>query len=125
MVEVIVAALFLGLGVAAAQASSMTDQVSDLEKKYGPILGEYEFNMTEGSFYLNFYIEEGELWADSGDGRPATMVPEEGGEFKFKADDPQTGTFLFEFLKDGRGEYTICRLIHEEMGIDAQGTKIR
>ena len=95
-----------------------------LKNKFAPILGEFEFITDGGSFILNFYIEGGSLWADSGDGRPATMEPLKDKMFEFKAEDPQTGIFEFKFLKDDNGEYTICHVVNSSMGLDAKGNKI-
>jgi hypothetical protein len=117
--------LFIGLSGSISLASSIPDQDEELKKKYAPILGEYEFNMGEGPLYLNFYVKEGELWADSGDGRPAVMEPIENEVFKFKADDPETGTFSFHFTKDSQGEYSVCRVVNEMIGFDGEGTKIK
>lgn len=94
-----------------------------LKKKYAPILGEYEFVTDEGTFFLKFYIEDGALWADSGDGRPATMEPLKDKMFEFKAEDPQTGIFEIKFLKDDHGDYTICHVVNTGMGMDVKGIK--
>jgi hypothetical protein len=96
----------------------------DLKKKYAPILGEYEFVTGGGTFTLNFYAEGGALWADSGDGRPATMEPLKDKPFEFKAEDPQAGIFEIKFLENDQGEYTICHVVNTGMGLDAKGNKI-
>lgn len=95
-----------------------------LKKKYAPILGEYEFVMEGGSFTLNFYIEGNALWTDSGDGRPATMEPLKDKLFEFTAEDSENGIFEVRFLKDDKGEYTICHIVNADMGLDAKGNKI-
>ena len=98
---------------------------ADLIKEYAPILGEYEFVFGGQASIIRFYIEENALWADSGDGRPATLVPVENEEFSFTASDPISGEFEIRFLKDDQGEYTKCRLASASMGLEAEGTKIK
>ena len=69
-----------------AVAQEQTDVA--LEKKYAPILGDYEFDLTDmgGDVQvLNFHINEGALWIDSGDGDPAVCDPIEGADFEFNA----------------------------------------
>ncbi len=97
----------------------------ELKKEYSAILAEYEFDWGGQTFILNFYVEGGALWADSGDGRPVTMKPKEEGTFAFTAEDPINGVFEFVFLKDGQGEFTICHLVNSGMGLDLKGTKIK
>jgi hypothetical protein len=97
----------------------------DLKKEYAPILGEYAFDSLGEAFTLKFYIEEGALWADSGDGRPATMKPIEDEVFSFTAEDPISGVFRIKFLKDDQGEYTLCHVVNEDMGLETEGIKIK
>jgi hypothetical protein len=97
----------------------------ELKKEYAPILGEYEFVLGGQAEVLRFYIEGNALWADSGDGRPATMEPVKDEVFKFRAEDPIGGTFEFTFSKDDQGDYTFCTLFHSQSGTEAKGTKIK
>lgn len=112
--------LFMVQSVTIAQEGS--DE--ELKKKYAPILGEYEFLTSGGAFTLKYYVEDGALWADSGDGRPATMEPVKDKKFEFTAEDPQAGLFEIKFLKDDQGKYTVCHVINTGMGLDAKGNKI-
>lgn len=99
----------------------------DLKKKYEAILGDYEFDLSElggETTLLTFYIEEGELWSDSGDGRPAILEPIEDLEFAFEAEDPVEGRFEFYFTKDDEGKYTKCRVVLESLGLEIFGIKI-
>ncbi len=96
----------------------------DLQKEYALILGEYSFN-SGGAFTLKFYIEGGALWADSGDGRPATMKPIDDEVFAFTAEDTISGLFEIKFQKDDKGEYTQCHVVNKDMGLDIKGTKIK
>jgi hypothetical protein len=97
----------------------------ELKKKYAPILGEYEFVAGGGSDIIRFYIEDGALWADSGDGRPVTLEPAEDETFSFTAQDPISGEFEIIFMKDDQGEYSICHIANAAMGLELEGIKIK
>ena len=106
-------------------SQDQTDE--DLKKKYEAIIGDYEFDLSElggETLLLTFYIEEGELWADSGDGRPASLEPIENLEFAFAGEDPEQGRFEFYFLKDDEGHYSKCRVVIESEGLEIIGFKI-
>ena len=107
--------MFLVLGVLLLTSFSVAQEKSDeaLKKKYAPILGAYEFE--EASFQLEYYIEDGELWVDSGDGRPAIMQPVEGKAFVFIAEDEQNGVFDISFEKDDQGAFTLNRVVNGMM----------
>ncbi len=101
----------------------------DLEKKYAPILGDYEFDLTDfgmGIVTVNVYIEDGALWAypDNSD-EPGEMVPVEGEEFAFTIDAGDQGVYEMTFKKDENGEYTKCHVINEAMDMDVTGEKIK
>jgi len=117
----LVVGLFVVFSVTLAQEKS--DE--DLKKEYASILGEYAFDPGEAAFALKFYVEGGALWADSGDGRPATMKPIEDEVFAFTAEDPISGIFEIKFLKDDQGEYTLCHVVNEDMGLEVKGIKIK
>lgn len=124
----IAAVLFLVFFVAASAAQAQEKSDDALKKKYAPILGEYEFDLTSmgGNVeVLNYYIQDGEIWADSGDGDPAVMEPmdEEGFAFKTVSSDGQT--FEIRFSKDDQGDYSICKILIVEMGLEVEGTKIK
>ncbi len=116
--------LVLSLFIAGSVCTAQEKSTEDLKKEYAAILGEYEFNMDEGTFILNYYFEGGALWVDSGDGRPATMEPVEDKKFEFTAEDPESGLFTIRFLKDDQGKYTICHVVNIDMGLDIKGNKI-
>ena len=100
----------------------------DLEKKYAPIVGDYEFDMSDsgmGVMTVQIYVENDVLWAwpqDMGD--PGELIPKEGEEFVFTIDDGDEGAWTLEFLKDESGKYTKCRAVNEIMGMDITGEKI-
>ncbi len=99
-----------------------------LEKKYAPILSDYEFDLTDmgGDVQiLNFHITDGELWVDSGDGDPAICEPVEGAEFEFKAVSSDGQEFEIRFEKDDEGQYALCHINIVTMGMEISGTKIK
>ena len=99
----------------------------DLEKKYAPIVGDYEFDMSEagmGVLTVQIYVENDALWAwpqDAGD--PGEMVPKEGEEFVFTIQDDMS-EWVLTFTKDESGKYTKCHAVNEGQGIDIMGEKI-
>ncbi len=99
----------------------------DLEKKYAPILGDYEFDMSEsgmGVMTVQFYVENGSLWAwpqDAGD--PGELIPKEGEELVFTVED-EMSVWVLTFLKDESGKYTKCHAVNETQGIDITGEKV-
>jgi len=106
-------------------SQDQTDE--ELKKKYEAIIGDYELDLSElggETALLTFYIESGELWADSGDGRPAALEPIEDLEFAFSGEDPEQGRFEFYFLKDDEGRYSKCRVVIESIGLEIIGIKI-
>ena len=100
----------------------------ELEKKYAPILGDYEFDLTEaalGIVTIQFYIEDNAIWAWPKDmGEPAEMIPVEGKEFVFAIEGGDGQSWKVEFQKDDSGKYTKCHTINEAMGLDVVGEKI-
>lgn len=118
-----VACLVLGLFIINSASIAQEKSDEDLKKKYEPIMGKYWFEYGGESFYLDFYIKEGALWADSGDGRPAKMEPAGEGPFGFKAEDDENGTFEIAFFKDDQGNYTICHVVNMNLGLDIKGSK--
>ena len=124
MAVCLLAAILISGPVAVAQEKSDTA----LEKKYAPILGDYEFDMTDMGgdvLMLTFHITEGALWIDSGDGDPAVCEPVEGAEFEFTAVASDGQEFEIRFAKDDGGEYALCNINVLSMGIEIEGTKIK
>ncbi len=101
----------------------------ELKKKYAPIIGSYEYDMTQfemGVMTVNVYVEYGALWAfpDSSDS-PGEMIAVEGKEFEFNIDDGEGGTWGIKFIKDDTGEYSKCHATNEFQVMDVIGTKIK
>jgi hypothetical protein len=100
----------------------------DLEKKYEPIVGDYEFDMSEagmGVVTVQIYVENDALWAwPQGMGEPGEMIPKEGEEFVFTIDAGDGSMWVLEFMKDDSGKYTKCHAVNDVMGTDMIGEKI-
>ena len=127
-IGVIIVSLFLAvLFFGTIAFSFQTDD--ELKKKYAPILGSYEFDMTDnemGVMTVEFYVEYSSIWAfpNTADS-PAEMIALDGKEFEFKIEDPDEGTYEIKFMKDDKGEYFKCHAINEFVGIDVIGSKIK
>jgi hypothetical protein len=127
-IGVIIVSLFLAVLLFGTIAFSFqTDD--ELKKKYAPILGSYEFDMTDnemGVMMVEFYVEYSSIWAlPDAEDSPAEMIALDGKEFEFKIEDPDEGTYEIKFMKDDNGEYSKCHVINEFVGIDVIGSKIK
>jgi hypothetical protein len=99
-----------------------------LKKKYAPILGEYEFDLSNlgGDVQvLTFQITDGALWVDSGDGDPAVCEPVEGAEFEFTAESSDGQALEVRFGKDDAGNISTCSINIVAMSIEIEGIKIK
>lgn len=116
------------LGAAPGLARAAGGQ-EDLAAKYAPILGEYEFDLSDqgmGVIVIKIYVE-GDIvygWPETS-GEPAVMEPVEGEVFMFRIHDPDEGDYEATFLKDETGKYARCRLVNEAMGMDVIGDRIK
>jgi hypothetical protein len=123
----VVVSAFIGVAFMMALIT-LSAAAQDLEKKYAPIVGDYEFDMSEagmGVMIVQIYVEGESLWAwpqDMGD--PGEMIPNEGEEFVFTIDNGDGSMWTLEFLKDESGKYTKCHAVHDVMGTDIIGVKI-
>jgi hypothetical protein len=123
----VVVSAFIGVAFMMALIT-LSAAAQDLEKKYAPIVGDYEFDMSEagmGVMIVQIYVEGESLWAwpqDMGD--PGEMIPNEGEEFVFTIDNGDGSMWTLEFLKDESGKYTKCHAVHDVMGTDITGVKI-
>ena len=123
----LVVSVALLLIVLTGSALSQENKDENLKKKYAAILGGYKFDLNDlgqEPQIINFYVDDGHLWIDSGDGRPSIMEPEEDLELKFGASDPEIGGFVITFLKDDEGKYSQCRIYIEAVDLEITGIKI-
>jgi len=94
----------------------------DLEKKYAPIIGTYEFYVEAQVMNVKFWVEEGKfLGAPEGE-TPGELTPIEGGEFKFEVTTDEGNYYIIDFVKDESGKYNKC--IIQVMGEELEGTRI-
>lgn len=94
----------------------------DLEKKYAPIVGTYEFYVEADVMTIKFWVEEEKLWGGPEGETPAELVPMEGEEWKFEATTDDGQYFIISFAKDESGKFNKC--IIEAMGMELEGTRI-
>lgn len=103
-------------------------QEGDAKNKYVPLVGDYEFDMSDmgmGTIILNVYVEGDSLWAwPDTSSEPSELGIVEGETFKFFIDDADDGRYDVIFLKDESGKYTKCHVKNEGMGLDSIGTKV-
>ena len=122
----VVVSVFVGMAFLLS-LMALPAAAQDLEKKYAPIVGDYEFDMSEsgmGVMTVQIYVENDALWAwpqDMGD--PGEMIPKEGEEFVFTIED-EMSVWVLTFLKGESGKYTKCHAVNEAQGIDITGEKI-
>ncbi len=107
---------------------SLPVTAQDLEKKYAPIVGDYEFDMDDsgmGVMTVKIYVENDAIWAYPQDmGEPGEMIPTEGKEFEFTIDDDGGSVWELKFLKNESGKYTKCHAVNNAQGMDITGEKI-
>ena len=107
---------------------AVSPQEGDAKNKYAELEGDYEFDLNSmgmGIVVMNVYVEGDSLWIwPETSSEPAEMVPSEDAKFKFTIEDDEEGLYVITFLTDEGGKYTKCRVVNEDMGIDATGTKL-
>lgn len=95
----------------------------DLEKKYAPIVGTYEFYVEAEVMNIKFWVEDEKFWGAPEGETPAEIVPMEGEEWKFEASTDDGQYFIITFAKDESGKFNKC--IIEAMGMELEGTRIK
>lgn len=110
--------IMLILAVFYATAFSLTEE---LEKKYAPIIGTYEFSWEAQVMSIKFWVEEGKFWGAPEGETPAEIVPVEGEDWKFEANTDE-GLYIIEFVKDESGKFNKC--IIESAGMQLEGKRI-
>jgi hypothetical protein len=94
----------------------------DIEKKYAPITGTYEFYVEAQIMNIKFWVEEDKFWGAPPGETPAEIVPLEGEEWKFEATTDEGQYFIISFAKDESGKFNKCFV--ESMGMAIEGTRI-
>ena len=99
-----------------------------LAKKYAPILGGYELDLTAvgGDLHpTDVVVRDGKLWIDDGDGRPAEIKPVGDSGLEFEAQDERNGYFTVTFIKNDLGAVTKMHLVMPDQGVDVFGDKVK
>jgi hypothetical protein len=94
----------------------------DVEKKYAPIVGTYEFHVEADVMNIKFWVEDEKFWGAPPGETPAEIVPLEGEEWKFEATTDDGQYFIITFAKDESGKFNKC--IIEAMGMELEGKRI-
>ncbi len=101
---------------------------AEKDELFEGIIGDYEFDLSNiggvRSYILTIYVEDSNLWADDGDGRPAVLKSIGKEENRFIALDVNASAYELSFIKDKKGNYTKCHLLSRSLGLDFIGTKI-
>ena len=112
--------------VPALKAQTNIDEA--LAKKYGKILGRYEFDFSAmgGEVTVTeIVVRQGALWVDDGDGRPAEIKPVNDSAVEFAGADAVNGPLQVTFIKDDSGAVVKCRLVMPDVSLDVTGNKLK
>ena len=99
-----------------------------LAKKYAPIIGGYELDLTAlgGDLHpTDVVVRDGKLWVDDGDGRPVEIKPVGDSGLEFEAQDERNGYFTVTFSKNDLGAVIKMRLVMPDQGLDVSGNKVK
>jgi len=95
----------------------------DAEKKYAPLVGDYEFDMQGQIMVVSFWVEDGKLVGAPEGETPEELEPVEGEDLKFEMNTAD-GQFLeLEFIKDEAGKINTCIVV--TMGMELEGVRIK
>jgi hypothetical protein len=117
-----VAALLLTF-VAISAAAPMAQ---DAAKTYEKFLGKYEFDfsgMGGGTRIFEFYVKDNAFWIEYGFTSPGELKPVDNTVDQFTFTDPDDGLIKVTFQKDDGGNYTMCRVVADSLGLDIVGIK--
>ena len=112
--------LFLFQGNAFLQVAPI-----DYSAKYPGIEGVYELDVPGAEkVVMQVYFKDGTLrTVEAGEVESTTFRPVDGYELRFAHPNPNKGTFVIEFLKDGQGRFTRFRATNESQKMDVLGMK--
>jgi hypothetical protein len=116
------AALLLTLAVFSAAAP----MAQDAAKTYEKFLGKYEFDfasMGGGTRIFEFYVKDNAFWIEYGFTSPGELKPVDGTADQFTFTDPDDGLIKVTFQKDDGGNYAMCRVVADSLGLDIVGNK--
>jgi hypothetical protein len=118
-------ALALASGPAMAGQSGADEA---LAKKYAPILGGYELDLSAvgGDLHpTDVVVRDGKLWIDDGDGRPAEIKPVGDSGLDFEGQDEFNGFVKVTFIKNDQGAVIKMHLVMPDNGLDVFGNKVK
>ena len=114
------------ISIPAVAGQSAADEA--LAKKYAPIIGGYELDLTAvgGDLHpTDIVVKDGKLWVDDGDGRPVEIKPVGDSGLEFEAQDERNGYFTVTFTKNDQGAVIKMRLVMPDQGLDVSGNKVK
>jgi hypothetical protein len=104
-------------------ATSFTLKISDTEKLYAEIAGDYEFEFEGDTTIITFFVEDGVLLGKDSETDPGTpLEPVEGKELEFTATSEDGQTIDMKFSRDENGKITKCLIV--TMGMEIAGARI-
>jgi hypothetical protein len=95
----------------------------DAEKKYAPLVGDYEFDMQGQIMVVSFWVEDGKLWGAPEGETPEELEAVEGEDLKFEINTADGQFMELEFVKDDSGKVTKCIVM--TMGMEMEGVRIK
>jgi hypothetical protein len=122
IITVGLAALLLTFAVISAAAQT-TQDVAKADEKF---LGKYEFDfasMGGGTRIFEFYVKDNAFWIEYGFTSPGELKPVDNTVDQFTFTDPDDGLIKVTFQKDDGGNYTMCRVVADSLGLDIVGIK--
>ena len=109
-----------------AAISAAAPRAQDAAKTYEKFLGKYEFDLASmggGTRIFEYYVKDNAFWIEYGFTSPGELKPVDSTVDQFTFTDPDDGLIKVTFQKDGDGNYTICRVVADSLGLDIVGTK--
>jgi len=99
-------------------ATSFALKISDTEKLYAEIAGDYEFEDEGETSIITFFVEDGVLLGRDSESDPGTQLePIEGKELEFKATAEDGQILDVKFSRDENDKITNCLITTMEMEI--------
>jgi hypothetical protein len=104
--------------------TSFALKITDTEKLYAEIAGDYEFEVEGETSIITFFVKDGVLMGRDSESDPGTLLEQiEGKELEFKAISDEGQLFEITFSRDDSGKIAKCLLV--TMGMEYEGQKVR
>ena len=114
--------LILTLALFVLSASLFAYYQEDAEKKYAPLVGDFEFDMQGQIMVVSFWVEDGKLVGAPEGETPEELEPVEGEDLKFEVNTADGQFMELEFVKDEAGNINTCIVLM--MGMELEGVRI-